>query len=50
MSLVATVRAALAHGYTTGFLAGAGMLLVAAVVMVAVNTRRTQGTAAGIFA
>jgi EmrB/QacA subfamily drug resistance transporter len=38
--------AALTHGYTTGFLAGAGMLLAAAVVaMAAVNTRRTQNAA-----
>lgn len=37
---------ALTYGYTTAFLAGAGMLLAAAVVViVAVNTRRTQGAA-----
>lgn len=35
-----------AHGYTTPFLVAAGMLLVTAlVVLVAVNTRRTQGAA-----
>jgi hypothetical protein len=40
---VATASAALAHGYTTGFLGGAGLLLIAAVVVIAaVNTRRTQ--------
>ena len=43
---VATASEALTHGYTTGFLAGAGMLLVAAVVaIVAVDTRRTQNAA-----
>ena len=43
---VTTASEALTHGYTTGFLAGAGMLLVAAVVViVAVNTRRTQKAA-----
>jgi hypothetical protein len=37
---------ALAHGYTTGFLAGAGLLLAAAVlVAVTVTTRGTQRTA-----
>jgi hypothetical protein len=40
---LATASAALAHGYTMGFLAGAGMLLVAAVVViVTVNTKETQ--------
>jgi predicted MFS family arabinose efflux permease len=39
---------ALTYGYTTAYLAGAGMLLVAAVLVVAaVNTRRTQGAARG---
>ena len=38
--VVATASAALSHGYTTGFLAGVGMLLIAAV-----TTRRTQGAA-----
>lgn len=43
---VARAGEALTYGYTTAFLAGAGMLLAAAVVLiVAVNTRRTQGTA-----
>jgi threonine/homoserine/homoserine lactone efflux protein len=43
----AAASEALTHGYTTGFLVGAGMLLVAAVVaMAAVNTRRTQNAAA----
>jgi EmrB/QacA subfamily drug resistance transporter len=43
---LARATEALTHGYTTAFLAGAGMLLVAAViVLAAVNTRRTQGTA-----
>jgi predicted MFS family arabinose efflux permease len=45
--IVAEAAKALTHGYTTAFLAGAGMLLVAAVVVTAaVNTRRTQGAAA----
>jgi EmrB/QacA subfamily drug resistance transporter len=40
---VNAARAALTHGYTTGFLAGAALLVVAAaIVAVAVNTRRTQ--------
>ena len=44
---VATASDALTHGYTTGFLAGAGMLLAAAVVAIAaVNTRRTQNAVA----
>jgi hypothetical protein len=44
---VARAGEVLTHGYTTAFLAGAGMLLIAAaVVMVAVNTKRTQETAA----
>jgi hypothetical protein len=43
---VARAGEALAHGYTTGFLAGAGLLLAAAVlVAVAVTTRSTQHTA-----
>jgi hypothetical protein len=43
---VAAASEALSHGYTTGFLAGAVMLVVAAVVaLVAVNTRRTQNAA-----
>jgi hypothetical protein len=43
---VATASQALAQGYTTGFLAGAGLLLAAAVlVAVAVTTRSTQHTA-----
>ena len=43
----AAARAAPTHGYTTGFLAGAGMLVLAAVlVFVAVTTQRTQGAAA----
>ena len=38
--VVTRASEALTHGYTTGFLAGAGMLLVAAVVVIAVvNTR-----------
>ena len=46
---VAEAGEALTHGYTTGFLVGAGMLLVAAVVaMAAVNTRRTQNAAADL--
>jgi EmrB/QacA subfamily drug resistance transporter len=45
---LARASEALSHGYTTAFLVGAGMLLVAAVIAcVAVNTRRTQGAAAG---
>ena len=44
---VAAASEALSHGYTAGFLAGAGMLLVAAVVAIAaVNTRQTQNVAA----
>ncbi|MBP0447503.1 MFS transporter [Roseomonas sp. SSH11] len=43
---MATASAALSHGYTSGFLAGAGMLLIAAlVVTTAVTTRRTEGSA-----
>ena len=46
---VAEAGEALTHGYTTGFLVGAGMLLAAAVVaMAAVNTRRTQNAAADL--
>ena len=43
---------ALTYGYTTAFLAGAGLLLAAAVIVIAaVNTRRTQGAAgAGVVA
>jgi EmrB/QacA subfamily drug resistance transporter len=42
-AIVATATEALTYGYTTAFLAGAGLLLVAAVVAAAtVNTRRTQ--------
>jgi hypothetical protein len=42
-AVVATASEALTYGYTTAFLAGAGLLLVAAVVAAAtVNTRRTQ--------
>ena len=41
---VARASDALARGYTTAFLAGAGMLLLAAIVVIAaINTRRTQG-------
>ena len=40
-------RDALTQGYTAGFLAGAAMLLVAALIVgAAVNTRRTQSAAA----
>ncbi|WP_043342334.1 MFS transporter [Belnapia moabensis] len=43
---VATASAALSHGYTIGFVAGAGMLLIAAVIAAAaVTTKRTQGAA-----
>jgi threonine/homoserine/homoserine lactone efflux protein len=43
---VDTASQALAHGYTTGFLTGAGLLLAAAVlVAVTVTTRSTQHTA-----
>ena len=43
----AAAHAAPTHGYTTGFLAGAGMLVLAAVlVFVAVTTQRTQAAAA----
>jgi predicted MFS family arabinose efflux permease len=46
--IVARAGEALTHGYTTAFLAGAGMLLIAALVVIAaVITRRTQGAAAG---
>lgn len=45
--LVAQASEALTRGYTTAFLAGAGMLVIAAVVVaVAVNTQRTQRAAA----
>jgi hypothetical protein len=45
--IVARAGEALTHGYTTAFLAGAGMLLIAAVVVLAVvNTGRTQGAPA----
>ena len=43
---IARAAGALTHGYTTAFLAGAGMLLIAAVIAItAVTTRRTQGAA-----
>jgi hypothetical protein len=43
---VATASQALAQGYTTGFLAGAGLLLAAAALVAAtVTTRSTQHTA-----
>ena len=46
MGVMATAGEALTYGYTTAFLAGAGMLLVAAAVLIAaVTTRRTQGGA-----
>ena len=42
--VIVTASAALSHGYTTGFLAGAGLLLIAAFFVIgAVNTTRTQG-------
>ena len=45
-AIVAKASEALALGYTTAFLAGAGMLLVVAVVVLAaVNTKRTQRAA-----
>ncbi len=44
---VARAGEALTHGYTTAFLAGAAMLLVAAAIAtLAVNTRRPQNAAA----
>ena len=44
---VAAARDALTHGYTSGFLAGAALLALAAlIVAAAVTTRRTQTTAA----
>jgi hypothetical protein len=44
--IVTRAGEALTYGYTTAFLVGAGMLLIAAVVVItAVNTRRTQGAA-----
>ena len=50
--LVTRAGEALTYGYTTAFLAGAGLLLAAAVIVIAaVNTRRTQGAAgAGVVA
>ena len=43
---IARAAGALTYGYTTAFFAGAGMLLIAAVVAIAsVTTRRTQGAA-----
>jgi EmrB/QacA subfamily drug resistance transporter len=45
---VEAARLALAHGYTTGFLAGAALLVLAAVILfVSVTTKRTQ-VAAGV--
>jgi EmrB/QacA subfamily drug resistance transporter len=42
----ASAAEALAHGYTTAFLVGAGMLFVAAVIVIAtVTTKRTQADA-----
>ncbi len=46
VAAIAQAAGALTYGYTTAFLAGAGMLLIAAAVMIAaVTTRRTQGAA-----
>ena len=43
---IARAAGALTNGYTTAFLAGAGMLLIAAVVAAAaVTARRTQSAA-----
>jgi EmrB/QacA subfamily drug resistance transporter len=43
-AVIASAAGALTYGYTTAFLAGAGLLLVAAIIaLVAVTTRRTQG-------
>jgi predicted MFS family arabinose efflux permease len=45
--VVAAAREALTHGYTSGFLAGTALLILAAVIVgAAVNTRRTQTAAA----
>jgi EmrB/QacA subfamily drug resistance transporter len=46
---LARASEALAHGYTTAFLAGAGLLLAAAViVLAAITTKRTQNAGAGV--
>ncbi|MBR1176988.1 MFS transporter [Bradyrhizobium sp. KB893862 SZCCT0404] len=46
--VVATASEALTYGYTTAFVAGTGMLLIAAVVVIAaVNTGLTQGSGLG---
>ncbi len=48
---LATAGEALSHGYTTGFLAGAGMLLIAAIIVIAaVTSRRRQGAVASAVA
>jgi len=45
--VVAAAREALTYGYTSGFLAGAVLLILAALIVgAAVNTRRTQTAAA----
>lgn len=47
---MATTSEALTHGYTTAFLAGAGMLVIAAlIVAAAVNTKQTQRAAAASY-
>ena len=46
LGVVARAGEALTYGYTTAFLAGAGMLLAAAlIVIVGVSTKRTQAAA-----
>ncbi len=48
-STLAPVGEALTHGYTTAYLSGAAALLVIAVIVaVAVNTRRTQASVSGV--
>jgi hypothetical protein len=43
-AIIARAAGALTYGYTTAFLAGAGLLLIAAVIAIAaITTRRTQG-------
>jgi hypothetical protein len=45
--IVAAAREALTYGYTSGFLAGAALLIFAALIVgAAVNTRRMQTAAA----
>jgi EmrB/QacA subfamily drug resistance transporter len=45
-AVISRAAGALTYGYTTAFLVGAGMLLIAAIIAIAaITTRRTQGAA-----